>query len=98
MIKVALGDFELLKVIGRGGYGKVYLARIKGEEKLYAIKAIAKHVLVEDDAIESTILEKNIMLECDHPFLMGMDYLYQNDQRLYFVMPFVQGGELYKIS
>ena len=76
---VAFEDFEFIQVIGRGGYGKVYLARIKGEEKLYAVKAIAKHVLIEDDAIESTILEKNIMLTCDHPFLMGMDYLYQND-------------------
>ena len=37
------------------------------------------------------------MLECDHPFLVGMDYLFQNDFRLYFVMPFIRGGELYKI-
>lgn len=66
----------MIQVIGRGGYGKVYLARIKGEEKLYAIKSIAKHVLIEDEAIESTILEKNIMIKCDYPFLMGMDYMY----------------------
>ena len=37
------------------------------------------------------------MFECDHPFLVGMDYLFQNELRLYFVMPFVRGGELYKI-
>ena len=37
------------------------------------------------------------MFECDHPFLVGMDYLFQNDLRLYFVMPFIRGGELYKI-
>ncbi len=49
------------------------------------------------DQIESTILEKDILLNAKHPFLVGMDYLFQNDLRLYFVMPFVRGGELYKI-
>jgi serine/threonine protein kinase len=43
------------------------------------------------------MLEKNIMFEADHPFLVGMDYLFQSESRLYFVMPFVNGGELYKI-
>ena len=37
------------------------------------------------------------MFECDHPFLVGMEYLFQNDLRLYFVMPFVRGGELYNV-
>ena len=37
------------------------------------------------------------MFECDHPFLVGMEYLFQNEMRLYFVMPFVRGGELYKV-
>ena len=37
------------------------------------------------------------MLECDNPFLVSMDYLFQNDLRLYFVMPFIRGGELYKV-
>ena len=37
------------------------------------------------------------MFEADHPFLCGMDFLFQSDTRLYFVMPFINGGELYKI-
>ena len=37
------------------------------------------------------------MFECDHPFLVCMDYLFQNELRLYFVMPFIRGGELYKV-
>ena len=47
--------------------------------------------------MKSTLLEKDIMFEADHPFLVGMDYLFQSETRLYFVMPFVRGGELYKI-
>ena len=90
-------------VIGRGTFGKVFLGELKvpvsktGEKKLYAIKSIRKDVLIQYDQVDNTILEKDIMFECDHPFLVGMEYLFQNDLRLYFVMPFVRGGELYKI-
>jgi len=64
---------------------------------LYAIKSIRKDILIEMDQVDNTILEKDIMFQCDHPFLVSMDYLFQNDLRLYFVMPFIRGGELYKI-
>lgn len=47
--------------------------------------------------MQNTVLEKDILLSCDHPFLVGMDYLFQSPERLYFVMPFIKGGELYKI-
>lgn len=42
-------------------------------------------------------MEKDILFSCDHPFLVGMDYLFQSPTRLYFVMPFIKGGELYRI-
>ena len=84
-------------VLGRGAFGKVFLAELKQNKQLYAIKSIRKDVLIEMDQIENTMLEKDIMFECDHPFLVGMDYLFQNELRIYFVMPFVRGGELYKI-
>ena len=84
--------------IGRGTFGRVYLAKLGSRGgQLYAIKAIRKDVLIEYDQIESTLLEKDILFQADHPFLVGMDFLFQSDTRLYFVMPFVQGGELYKI-
>jgi serine/threonine protein kinase len=47
--------------------------------------------------VKNTQLEKDILFSCDHPFLVGMDYLFQSPQRLYFVMPFIKGGELYKV-
>lgn len=61
------------------------------------MKSIRKDILIEMDQVTSTLLEKEIMFECEHPFLVGMEYLFQNDMRLYFVMPFIRGGELYKI-
>ena len=84
-------------VLGRGTFGKVFLAELQHDKSLYAVKSIRKDILIEMDQIEATALEKNIMLECDHPFLVGMDFLFQNELRLYFIMPFIRGGELYKI-
>jgi len=87
-----------LRVIGRGTFGKVFLALKKGSDKLYAVKSIRKDIILEHDlSIESHILEKDIMLACDHPFLVNMEYLFQNDLRLYFIMPFIQGCEFYKL-
>ena len=84
-------------LLGRGTFGKVYLAELKSIAKLYAVKAIRKDVLIEYNQIQNTKLEKDILFSCDHPFLVGMDYLFQSDTRLYFVMPFIEGGELYKV-
>lgn len=64
---------------------------------MYAVKAIRKDVLIQYDQVDSTLLEKEIMLEVDHKNLCSMDYVFQNDYRLFFVMPFIRGGELYKV-
>lgn len=75
---VKLEDFDIISQLGRGTFGRVYLAELnKGStKKLYAIKAIRKDVLIEYDQVQSTLLEKDIMFEADHPFLVGMDYLF----------------------
>ena len=54
----------------------MFLAKVKNGEKLYAVKTIRKDVLIQTDQIASTVLEKDIMLDCDHPFMVGMDYLF----------------------
>jgi len=94
--KVTLGDFEVMGVIGRGTFGKVFLAKLKTTNVLYAIKSLRKDVLVEAGQIENVKLEKDILLACDHPFLAGMEFVFQSDTRLYFVIEFLRGGELYK--
>jgi len=53
-------------------------------------------MLLEKDAVSNTQLEKEILMDVDNPFLINMVYLLQNDLRLYFVMPFINGGELFK--
>lgn len=88
----------MLMILGQGTFGKVFLAKLKHNNKLYAVKVIRKDLLVKEKQIESTLQEKDILLQCErHPFLVGLDYTFQSELRVYFVMPFIQGGELYKI-
>lgn len=80
-----LEDFILKSVLGRGTFGKVYLAELKQDLKLYAIKSLRKDILLDRKQIEGTKLEKDILMNISHPFLARMDYFYHTDLRLYFV-------------
>lgn len=83
-------------MLGKGTFGKVFLAEYAKDKKLYAIKVIRKDVLIEYNQIKNTKLEKDIMFKCQHQFLVGMEFLFMSDLRLFFVMPFIRGGELYR--
>lgn len=74
--KVELVDFDLKMVLGRGAFGKVFLGELNVNKQLYAIKSIRKDILIEMDQIESTLLEKDIMWEANHPFLVSMEFLF----------------------
>jgi protein kinase/protein kinase A len=63
-------------LLGRGTFGKVFLAELRSSKKMYAIKTIRKDVLIEYNQVQNTKLEKDILLSCDHPNLVGMDYLF----------------------
>ena len=63
-------------VLGRGAFGKVYLGELNTTKELFAIKSIRKDVLIEMDQVDNTLLEKQIMFECDHPFLVPMEYMF----------------------
>ena len=72
----SLEDFKMIMVLGRGTFGKVYLSQLQTTKELFAIKALRKDILIGAKQIENTLLEKNIMLEADHPFLLALDYLF----------------------
>ena len=93
---VSLEDFQVMKVLGRGSFGKVTLVQYKQTGEYYAMKSLKKDVLLDQDQVESTILEKKILQSLDHPFLVGMIFCFQTEERIYFIMPFVRGGELFQ--
>jgi len=91
-----LEDFKIIKVLDKGSFGKVFLVENKLNGRFYAMKRIRKDVLIEKKQIENTQNEKKILLNLEHPFLLGMSYVIQNDLRIYFFLDFIEGGNLYQ--
>ena len=153
MKRVGIEDFELLKVVGKGSFGKVLLAKKIDNQKIYAMKGkkkkkniftkkkknlifinffflqfpnfyffkfqkkkfkkikkkiikikikkfifflvLDKKTVVEKDDIQNTKTERNILRQLDCPFLVKLYYTFQTTDKLYFIMDFINGGELF---
>jgi len=93
--KVGIDDFELLTVIGKGSFGKVMQCRMKSTNKIYAMKVLNKKTIIERHELEHTKSEKNILQKLCHPFLVNLNYSFQTSDKLYFIMDYVNGGELF---
>ena len=73
---VSFDDFEIKKIIGKGTFGKVYLVENMTNGKRYAMKSIRKDIVIEHDSIENLHLEKLILLQVNHPFIISMQYVF----------------------
>mmetsp|Transcript_41950 Transcript_41950/g.97097 ORF Transcript_41950/g.97097 Transcript_41950/m.97097 type:complete len:374 (+) Transcript_41950:71-1192(+) len=96
--KLNVDDFELIKVLGKGSFGKVMLCRKKDEGKngpLYAMKTLRKKELVRRNQLAHTATERQILQTIVHPFLVGIKFAFQTDDKLYMVLEYMGGGELF---
>ena len=92
---VGVGDFEMLVVLGRGGFGKVLQVKKKDTGRIYACKVLDKKLLLENDEVEATKMEKEVLRRINHPFIVGMKYSFQTPTKVYLVLDFINGGELF---
>ncbi|VAH90678.1 unnamed protein product [Triticum turgidum subsp. durum] len=92
---VGLDDFELLKLVGQGAFGKVYQVRRKCTSDIYAMKVMRKDKILEKNHAEYMKAERDILTKVDHPFVVQLRYSFQTKYRLYLVLDFVNGGHLF---
>ncbi|KIM45830.1 hypothetical protein M413DRAFT_16670 [Hebeloma cylindrosporum] len=89
-------DFEFLKLIGRGTFGKVFQVRKKDTKRIYAMKVLSKKEIVAKKEVAHTIGERKILQRSlESPFLVGLKFSFQTDTDLYLVTDFKSGGELF---
>uniref|UniRef100_A0A8C6CI30 non-specific serine/threonine protein kinase n=1 Tax=Moschus moschiferus TaxID=68415 RepID=A0A8C6CI30_MOSMO len=93
--KVTMNDFDYLKLLGKGTFGKVILVREKATGRYYAMKILRKEVIIAKDEVAHTVTESRVLQNTRHPFLTALKYAFQTHDRLCFVMEYANGGELF---
>lgn len=92
-------DFDLLKVLGKGGYGKVFQVKKRGgsdKHCLYAMKVLKKATIVRNAKDTAhTKAERNILESVKNPFVVDLIYAFQTDGKLYLILEYLSGGELF---
>lgn len=84
-----------MKVVGRGSFGKVLQVRKKDTGKVYAMKILDKSRVMKTKQEKHTNDEKRILQSIDHPFIVKLHFAFQTPEKLYMVMDFINGGELF---
>ena len=107
-VKISKNDFIFCKVVGRGSFGKVYLVKKKDKPEIpLALKVLSKDVVAKRNLLiktqgiliynvyKSCVAERDILEKIDSPFIVKLHYAFQTEAKLYFVMDFLNGGELF---
>jgi len=97
--RLDISDFDLLKVVGKGAFGKVMLVKKKkagqGAGRVYAMKVLNKDSVVKKGQIEHTMSERAILCQIRHPFIVRLRFAFQNETSLYLVTDYYTGGSLF---
>lgn len=91
-------DFQILRLIGKGTFGQVYMVRKKDTKRIYAMKVLSKKVIVQKKEVAHTVGERNILVRTamsDSPFIVGLKFSFQTPSDLYLVTDYMSGGELF---
>ncbi|KAL5699611.1 non-specific serine/threonine protein kinase [Ranunculus cassubicifolius] len=95
--RTSIEDFEIIKPISRGAFGRVFLARKRATGDLFAIKVLKKADMIRKNAVESILAERNILITVRNPFVVRFFYSFTCRENLYLVMEYLNGGDLYSL-
>ena len=91
---ISLDNFEIIKILGRGGTGKVILAKKIDNEHFYAIKSIQKKCLIKDSQSLCVISERNVLMRTNHPFITKLFFAFQTSKKFFLALEYVECGDL----
>ena len=92
---LTMDDFNIVRVIGRGFFGKVMLVERKDTKELYAIKSVQKAKLLESGRPQTIVAERNIMMLVKNPFIIQLHFAFQTATKFYLGLEYAPGGELF---
>ena len=94
-IKLTYNDFQPLKLLGTGSFGRVLLVRFLTNNQLYAMKILSKNQIKLKHQEEHTRTERNLMVQINSPFIVNIKFAFQDESKLYIVSDFMQGGDMF---
>ena len=89
---VTIDDFQPIKLLGKGSFGKVILVKYFNNNNIYAMKVLKKEEIIKRNQIKHTQTERFLLEKLDHPFIAQLQFAFQDTQKLYLVTEFLQGG------
>ncbi|CCD23055.1 cAMP-dependent protein kinase catalytic subunit TPK1 NDAI_0B00210 [Naumovozyma dairenensis CBS 421] len=95
--KYTLNDFQILRTLGTGSFGRVHLIRSIHNGRFYALKVLKKHTIVKLKQVEHTNDERLMLSVVNHPFLVRMWGTFQDCEQIFMIMDYIEGGELFSL-
>ncbi|KAG6753823.1 hypothetical protein POTOM_041823 [Populus tomentosa] len=95
--RTSIDDFEIIKPISRGAFGRVFLAKKRATGDLFAIKVLKKADMIRKNAVESILAERDILISVRNPFVVRFFYSFTCRENLYLVMEYLNGGDMYSL-
>ena len=97
-MKIKVKDYEKLKTVGLGSYGRVRLCKQKKTGNVYVMKILKKNDIIKQKQVDHVYSEFNILSGLKHPFIVQLiGYNFEDPKYIYFIMEYIQGGELFSL-
>ena len=93
--KVTLNDFQIIKLLGKGAFGKVLLVYNEELKKYFAMKTLKKDYIKKYKQTKHTKEERKILEKIDYPFISKLYYAFQNEKKLFMITEYMPGGEMF---
>ncbi|CAM0139427.1 Serine/threonine-protein kinase [Umbelopsis sp. WA50703] len=94
--KLSPASFRTVRLLGHGSFGKVYQVVKVDSNRTYAMKILSKRALISRNEISHTLSERNVLVRSSSsPFIVGLKFSFQTADKLYLIMDYVSGGELF---